>query len=178
MGDSSHIRRASRRMEIAFKIVFILIPVINALVWLFINGISDEMQKNILPHYVRLPLPAQARLLGFIVSMLPAGITMYGTWAVVRLFRLYEKGQIFREANVHCFRDISRALIIWCVVRLISDPLMSIALTLHHPPGQRMLSLGLRSMDITALLVGFALAVIAWVMEEGRKLQEELDLTV
>ena len=178
MGDSSHIRLASRRLEIVFMIVFISIPVMNALVWLFINGFPDGMQKNILPHYARLPLPVQARLLAFIVSMLPSGIAMYGAWTMVRLFRLYETGQIFREANVCCFRDISRALMIWCVARFISEPLMSIALTLHHPPGQRMLAIGLRSVDITALLVGFVLAVIAWVMEEGRKLQEEQDLTV
>lgn len=178
MGNSLHIKRASRRLEAVFKIVLILIPVINALVWLFINRLPDEAQNNILPHYVRLPLPAQARLLGFMVSMLPSGVAMYGSWAMVRLFRLYEAGQIFREANVRCFRDISRTLMIWCVVRFISDPLMSIALTLHHPPGQRMLVLSLRSADITALLVGFVMAVIAWAMEEGRKLREEQDLTV
>jgi hypothetical protein len=178
MGDSLHIKRASRRLEIVFRIVFILIPVINALVWLFINGLPDEMQKNIMPHYVRLPLPAQARLMGFLVSMLSCGVAMYGTWAVVRLMRLYEAGRIFSEANVRCFRDISRALIIWCGVRFVSDPLMSIVLTLHHPKGQRLLVLGINSMDVTALLVGFVLGVIAWVMEEGRKLREEADLTV
>lgn len=178
MTDSLRITRASRRLEIAFKIVFVLIPVVSALVWLFANELSDEMQKNILPHYARLPLPAQARAMGFFISMLPCGIAMYGTWALVRLFRLYERGQIFREANVRCFRDISRTLIIWSAVRFISSPLMSIALTLHHPKGQRLLVVGVHSVDITALLVGFVLGVIAWVMEEGRKLQEEQDLTI
>lgn len=178
MGDSSNIGRASRRLEIVFRIVFFLIPVINVLVWLFINVMPDEMQKNILPHYARLPLPAQARLMGFFASMIPAAIAMWGTWTLVRLFRLYETGQIFREANVRCFRDMSRVLMTWCVVRFISEPLMSVALTLHYPPGHRLLVLGLDSVDITALLVGFALAVIAWVMDEGRKLQEQEDLTI
>lgn len=178
MSDSLHIRRASHRLEIAFKIVFVLIPVINALVWLFINDLPNEMQKNILPHYARLPLPAQARLMGFFVSMLSCGIAMYGTWVLVRLLRLYETGRIFQEANVRCFRDISRALLVWCAVRFISDPLMSIALTLHHGKGQRLLVLGVSSMDVTALLIGLVLGVIAWVMEEGRKLQEEQDLTI
>lgn len=178
MGNSIHIKRAGRRLGIVFKVVFILIPAINAMVWLFINVIPNQMQNGILPNYAQLPLPAQARLMGFIVSMLPAAIAMYGTWTMVRLFRLYEMEQIFRKANVRCYRDISRALIIWCVARFISEPLMSIALTLHYPPGQRLLVLGLNSVDITALLVGLVLAVIAWVMDEGRKLQEEQDLTI
>ncbi len=178
MDKSSHISRASRRLRLVFSLVLILIPSINILVWVFINGMPDEMQKEVLPHYVRLPLPVQAQLMGFIITMLPSGIAMYGVHTLVRLFRLYETGQIFREANVRCFRDISRTLIIWCVARFLSDPLMSVALTLHHEPGRRLLVIGLRSMDITALLIGFILAVIAWVMEEGRKLQEEQDFTV
>lgn len=48
----------------------------------------------------------------------------------------------------------------------------------HPPPGQRYFSLEFGSADLTALLIGGVLAVIAWVMEEGRKLQEEQDLTI
>jgi hypothetical protein len=55
------------------------------------------------------------------------------------------------------------------------DPLMSVAITVHNPLGRHMLSIGLESPDVTALLVGAILAVITWVMEEGRKLQEEQD---
>ncbi|MEN6438616.1 MAG: DUF2975 domain-containing protein [Syntrophobacter sp.] len=178
MGNSSNISRASRRLRLVFTAVFFLIPIINALVWIFVNEMPDEMQKNILPHYARLPLPAEARLLGFIIVMIPSGIAMYGNWVLIRLFRLYEMGQIFSDLNVRCFRDISRILMVWCAAVFLTSPLLSIALTLHHPPGQRLLVIGLRSMDITALLVGFVLAVIAWVMEEGRKLQEEQDLTI
>lgn len=178
MNDSMHIKRASRRLRAVFMAVFVLIPVINALVWTFINVLPGEMQKNIMPHYVTLPLPVMAQFMGFVISMIPSSVAMYGVWTLVRLFGLYEKGQIFREPNVRCFRDLSRALMIWCAARFVSDPLMSVALTLHHPPGHRLLVIGLNSMDVTALLVGFVLAVVAWVMEEGRMLQEERDLTI
>jgi len=178
MGNSSNIGRASHRLRLVFTAVFLLIPIINALVWIFINEMPDEMQKNVLPHYARLPLPVQARLLGFIIVMIPSCIAMYGNWVLIRLFRLYEVGEIFSESTVRCFRDISRMLMVWCAAVFVTSPLLSVALTLHHPPGQRLLVVGVRSMDITALLVGFVLAVIAWVMEEGRKLREEQDLTI
>ncbi len=41
-----------------------------------------------------------------------------------------------------------------------------------------MLALSISSEDLNLLVLGGILAVIAWVMDEGRKLQEEADLTV
>ena len=161
-----------------FTIVLVLIPVVNASLWTFINDLPTAMQETILPVYVRIPLPASARVLGFIVALVPASVVMYGTVVLIRLFRLYETGQIFRPANVHCFRSLSRTLVAWCAANIVSGALMSMALTLHHPAGQRMISVGLGSPDITALLVGLVLGVIAWVMEEGSRLQEEQDYTV
>ena len=61
---------------------------------------------------------------------------------------------------------------------IIHRSLLSVALTLHNPPGQRIFTLDIGSPDLTALLLGNILAVIAWVMEEGRKLQEDQDFTV
>ncbi len=161
-----------------FTIVLVLIPVVNASLWAFINVLPGTMQEAVLPAFARIPLPGMARMLGFIVALVPASVIMYATVVLIRLFRLYEAGQIFRPANVHCFRSLSRTLVAWCAANIISGSLMSIALTLHHPPGQRMISVGLGSPDITALLVGLVLGVIAWVMEEGCKLQEDQDLTV
>lgn len=178
MNNALHIQRASRRLRRVFTAIMFAIPAISALIWIFINVLPDEMQKTILPHYARLPLPVSARAGGFVVSLIPASVAMYGTAILIQLFRLYEKGSIFRPENVSCFRRLSRALIWWCGVNIAAGPLMSLALTLHHPPGQRMIAVALGSPDITALLVGFVLAVIAWVMEEGRKLQEEQDYIV
>ena len=179
MDNAFHIQRTSRRLRIAFTVILILTPILCALAWIFVNEMTADMHEAMrLPHYARLPLPLWARVAGFVVSMLPACVAMYGIVVLIRLFRLYEKGQIFRPGNVRCYRSLSRALIWWCVANIVADPLMSIGLTLHHPPGQRMISIGLGSPDMTALLVGFVLAVIAWVMEEGCKLQEEQDYTV
>ena len=178
MNNAIHIQRASRRLRWVFTAILVMIPILCSLIWIFINVVPEGMKDLMLPRYARLPLPASTRAAGFIVSMLPASVAMYGTVVLIRLFRLYERGQIFRIGNVRCYRSLSRALMWWCAVKIVSWPLMSLALTLHHPPGQRILHIGLGSPDITALLVGFVLAVIAWVMEEGRKLQEEQDYIV
>jgi hypothetical protein len=136
------------------------------------------MQHELLPEFVRLPLPALSCLLGFIVSMIPGGISIYGLTILIRLFRLYHQGKIFHFDNVSCLQILSRVLIAVCFAGILTDTLMSLALTIHHREGERMLSIGMSSSDLIALIIGYILSIIARVMLEGCKLQQEQDLTV
>ena len=178
MRNRKRIQRASRRLRYLLLIIACTMPVINALMWLFMNTFPEIMYRNMLPYYVDVPLPVSARLMGFMVVMIPTGVAMLGAYYLMRLFQLYEQGHIFKLANVRCFRNLSRVLIAWFVAGIVHRSLLSVALTLHNPPGQRIITLELGSPDLTALLLGGILAVIAWVMEEGRKLQEDQELTV
>lgn len=176
--NRERIRRASRRLRYLLLVVFYSMPVINALVWLSMNSFPEDIYSNMLPHYVIMPLPVYTRILGFLVVMIPTGVAMAGLHYLMNLFKLYEKGEIFQPANVLCFRNLSWVLIWWFLAGVIHRSLLTLAITLHNPPGQRRISLDLSSADLTALLIGGVLAVIAWVMEEGRKLQEDQDLIV
>lgn len=178
MQNKIRIQRASRRLRYALLAVIFMMPVVNAMVWLFINQFPEIIHRKMLPYFVSIPLPESVRFMGFIVTMMPIGITILGAYHLMRLFQFYEQGSIFRAVNVRCFKKLSWVLIWWFVIGIVHKSLLSVALTLHNPPGQRMLTLELGSPDLTALLVGCVLAVIAWVMEEGRRLQEEQDLTV
>lgn len=178
MQNRERIQRASRRLRCLLLAIVCILPVVNALVWLFINSFPEIVYRKMLPYFVMLPLPVSARLMGFLVTMLPTGIAMFGAYYLMRLFHLYEQGQIFKLANVLCFRKLSRVLIWWFIIGIAHKSLLSVALTLHNPPGHRMITLEIGSPDLTALLLGGILAVIAWVMEEGRRLQEDQDFTI
>jgi len=177
--DNTHrIRRTSRFFIYLFRSLMVLAPLVLLAVWIFMNDFLPMMQHEMLPEFVRLPLPMSARVLGFCVTLIPLSLFLYANSILIRLFRLYEAGQIFSADNVSCFRRLSRVLMAWCLVGILSDPLFSVALTLHHPPGERILSIGLGSPDLTALLIGGILAVISWVMDEARTLKEEQALTI
>ena len=118
------------------------------------------------------------RLMGLVITMLPTGVAMWGAFHLMRLFRYYEQGLIFKLVNVQCFKKLSRVLIWWFAAGIVHRSLLGVALTLHNPPGQRVLAVDLGAPDLTALLLGIILAVIAWVMEEGRRLQKDQELTV
>jgi hypothetical protein len=178
MHNRERIQRTSGTMRRLLLVLICIMPAVNALVWVFINDFPEAMHRNILPYFVTVPLPVSAQAMGFVVCMIPTGIAMLGAYHLMRLFGLYEQGLIFRSANVRCFKSLSRVLIWWFAGGMVERTLMGIALTLHNPPGHRILTISLGSPDLTALLLGIILAIIAWVMEEGRKLQEDQDFTV
>jgi len=178
MQNKVRIQHASRKLRYVLMTAVCLMPVLNGLVWLLINQLPELVQDRLIPYFVTMPLPVSARMMGFAATMMPTGVAMLGAYHLMRLFRLYEQGDIFRSSNVRCFKNLSRVLVGWFVIGIIHRSLLSMVLTLHHPPGQRYITFELGSPDLTALLIGLALAIIAWVMDEGRKLQEEQDYTV
>ena len=118
------------------------------------------------------------RILAFCVSMIKGAVVMFGIRVLVDLFRLYENGLFFRAENVACFKKISRILIWWVIAGIIVTPLTTIILTMNNPPGEHALQISFQSADLTALIIGGILSVVAGVMEDGQRLQEELELTV
>ncbi len=103
---------------------------------------------------------------------------MYGIWTLIHLFRLYEAGIFFKAENVACFKKLSRILLWWVLAGLMVTPLTTLVLSMNNPPGGHVLQGSLQSADVTALVVGGVLSVIAGVMEDGRRLKDEMELVV
>jgi hypothetical protein len=80
---------------------------------------------------------------------------------LLRLFWLYWRGILFSAKNVNCIRLLGY----WLVVDWFIN---------YQMQGM------LRDMDLssTPVLVGFLIIFVAWIMDEGRKIQEEQELTV
>ena len=134
---------------------------------------NTEMFKVSLPHVPIHDLSDMARFMGFIVSLLPNAVIIYGIVKLRRLFSLYEKGMIFSKDNVGCFRGMGWALIVLVVAGTVSSTLLSVVLTFANPPGQRMFTVGIGSGDFTTLVLGLAVLLVSWAMDEGRRIAEE-----
>jgi Protein of unknown function (DUF2975) len=91
-------------------------------------------------------------------------------WYGYRLFRRYESGQLFSPANISLLRKIA-----WVTWLLAAETALSYALwNPKHP--QEDLSVG--GAFATIAFPGILIFFFAWIMDEGRKLQEEQELTV
>jgi hypothetical protein len=175
-GGLDRIKKASRRLRWFCTLLMILLPLGTAHFWMFPQSMPSLGHR--LPVPITPDVPSSSLFLGFLVSMVSVCV---GVWALSRLrklFALYEKGMIFHHENIKCLRGLGRAIIAWVIAAFVSYPLLSVILTYHRPQGQRLLSVGLSSSDIASLLAGCAVLVIAWVMEQGRHLQEEQALIV
>ncbi|MEF2145299.1 MAG: DUF2975 domain-containing protein [Desulfovibrionaceae bacterium] len=124
------------------------------------------------------PLTWVSRLLAFSACLLPMSATMVALYALVRLFSLYSRGEIFSRRNVQLIRWVGYALIARQIVDPFHQALLTLALTMNNPEGERLVSIGLSDSNITALLVGFVIVLISWVMDEGRKLKDEEALVI
>ena len=178
MQPSQRITRVSRRFRLLFTALIIALPIGYGLFWVFFNELSEIPKYSPLDHLVTRELTASDRLLGFLVTMIPAGVVLLCLFTLARLFRLYEAHEFFTANNVKCFRRLGHLLFVWVLARLIYDPLIAIALTYHNAPGSRQVMLTLDSADLPAVIVGGLLLVISWIMDEARKLQEDQAYTI
>lgn len=178
MSNLTRIQNLSHKFRSLFLLVLGMLPVIYAASWAFIDRMPDFSRATELPFAIDGTLPLQAKVLGFLASLLPMAIDMLGLWVLAKLFKLYAEGKIFTIENVYCYRKLGYLLLAAAITGPIHQSLLSIVLTLHNPPGQRMLSVSLSSSDFSRALMGGIVLLISWVMEEGRKLEDEQAFTV
>ncbi len=181
MNNIVKIRRASRKFRILFTILIIITPLLPVLVWLNYNYLPPVMKLQIFGnlHVGMIPvLPLHTRVMSVAVSLLPAGVTVAGLYYLIRLFGLYEQGKIFLRENVAYYRKLGFIIIYSMIASIVYSSLMTTVLTLDNPPGQRMISFGISSAEIARLVIGLIVLLVSWIMDIGREIQEEQQLTV
>jgi hypothetical protein len=110
--------------------------------------------------------------------MIPTGITMAIFFLLSRLFSLYSKGIIFESSNVALIKKIASLLLLKTLIGPIYEMAVTGAWTMNNPVGQRILRFSTQSVNLTAVITVLTVFVVAWVMAEGHKLQQEQQLIV
>jgi len=124
------------------------------------------------------PLLAHEKVLGFALSCAPMAIQLFILYSLIKLFRLFERGELFSLNTVHRMRNIGFALVIGQLIDPLYQFTMGIVLTLNNPPGHRFASITLDQTNIGVLLTALLVILISWIMSEGYKLREEQQLTI
>ena len=181
MDNMSRIRGVSRRFRYLFILLMIITPIVPVIIWMSYNnlslGVRDQLYRNL---YVT-PIPSMSlstRLLACLASLIPSVIAAIGFFHLNRLFGLYEQGRIFLRENVRYYRRLGYIIIFAMVGSRIYTTLASTIVTLNLPPGQRTLSVVFSSDDVAQLVIGMMVIVVSWIMDIGRELHEEQQLTV
>ena len=173
MENTLRITVVSRRLKMVCIGLICCLPVLCAIFWILFNKIYPMVPMIPLPVRVNHDVTAFPRLLAFLSDLVPLAVVILGLLRLKTLFSLYEKGQIFTKENVDCYRALGRILMLWVICDIVNRSLLGIALTLDNPPGTRLLVIGLDGGDFSGIFVGTVILIIAWVMDEARKIQED-----
>ncbi|MGE4423528.1 MAG: DUF2975 domain-containing protein [Pseudodesulfovibrio sp.] len=185
------IQRFAKVFRTIFIAAFVLSPVVMTVLWLsggellfgggwsttIIGLVRDNVSLDA-AHAPAFPLAWSQRWLGLAVGLIPLGATMLCLWWLVRLFGLFSAGEIFSGNTVKYIRRTGWTMLAGVALMPIHEALMTLVLTIHNPPGQRMITISLESGDIRDLLIAGIIILVSWIMDEGRKLRETDELTV
>jgi hypothetical protein len=122
-------------------------------------------------------------------------------WKMARLFDFYKRGLIFAAETIRCIKFLGLLCAVGWMLMSINHfllqkyPFPSTQSMLDHlktlPPGVTLREVSVThyqmgffsfdfgtGIDFGMLLIGVVIVLIAWIMDEGRKIQEEQELTV
>lgn len=107
------------------------------------------------------------------LSMAYVAIGLAGLYFLRRAFANFAKGQLFNYSNSRDLRRFAVLLFIQALAKPVHFSLSSVLLSMHHPAGQKLLSISVGSGEIKVI----ALAMILWVMSDllirGSQLEDE-----
>ncbi len=181
------IQRVSHYFRILFQLIFIVIPLVQIVGWSYaphdylfgidcFNVIPEEYRSHIMVSSFGL----DTKILGFMLDMVPASFSLLILYFLVRLFKLYEVGEIFSLANVGYLRKIGYALLISQLAHPFYEFAMGAVVTWPNPAGQhqRYAAVTIGTTNLGILIMGALVILVSWIMAEGYKLREEQQLTV
>ncbi len=177
MNNIENIQQISSKYILLLNALILAVPAGTLLYWLFFNSLSDGFLAE-LPVLPNEGLSSLQIILAVLVSFIPMSVGLYTLITLRILFTLYESGVIFSVENVTCFRRLGYALIAWVIANMLFTPLISLVLSFANAPGNRNLVMNFGIEDISTLIIGGVVLIVAWVMNEGHKLQDEQTYTV
>lgn len=167
----------SRILKYFLMIMMFAGPVYMVGHWIFINNFSYSMLQDY-AGVSNFTVGTNTQIYGAIATVLPASIMFFLLFYGFKLFRLYEQGKILTTKNVDCFRKIGYLLICKGITAFLMRPVYSIIFTMNNIPGKRSVSLSLSSEYISTIVGGLFIVVVAWVMDEAKKINDEIELTI
>lgn len=180
------IRRISWFFRVLFQVLLIVLPVLLFAAWIKSSGelviMGGLINLNYIPGAylgnILHTLSSSEKLLALSISCVPLLIQLYILFSLIKLFKLYENGEIFSINNVRYIRNIGYAVLMTQILDPIYQGAMGFVLTRYNPPGHRFASITLDQTNIRVILIALIVILISWIMAEGCKLREEQQLTV
>jgi len=124
----------------------------------------------------------------WLLSILGKILVCIWYWKLAQIFGFYERGLIFSSEIIRRIKFLGLLCAIQWMLGIVFHMLLSHFMSQEHlKPSAHVaadifrgnfFSFGFSDMDFGLLLAGVIIVLVAWIMDEGRKIQEEQELTV
>jgi hypothetical protein len=114
-----------------------------------------------------------SQVLAGLVLAIPVGVTLFGLFAVRRLFADFVRGDLLSERAARHLQVFATTVLLQAPLSLLTSAGLSAALSLGSPPGSRSIMVGFSSADCFALIVGGVLLAAVTVMREAARVADE-----
>ncbi|WP_256673924.1 DUF2975 domain-containing protein [Pseudomonas fluorescens] len=108
-----------------------------------------------------------------LVSSIPLIALASGLNHLRRLFQAFAREEYFSSSTAAHLGKVGRSVVLWVISSFIFTPILSILVTLHAPPGQRLLTISFTSADFVALFLAGCIALIARILARAGELDAE-----
>ena len=180
MQNLSRVKILSNWIYRVLSIGIVFIPVYYVSYWFLVNHIARPLVAVNTSATPITPYELSTEILaaGFISSLFPLTVLVFVLLNLRKIFLYYKDGVIFSFEHVVLFKRIAKLLFIWVLLSVAYESVKSVLFSLNNPVGERVLSVGFGSEELTVIVVAAFVYVIAWVMDEGRALAEENQMTI
>ena len=186
------IQKISYYLSLIFNIAIVMTPLFLIAQWIFIslkaahpsNPIIEILDQIIITPEGSIRLSTVewtplSQLLGFcadFIGTLPFFISLF---FFKKLFSHYTDGKIFTQENASIYRKLGLLYLVNALfIKLLSDALMTVAVTMNNLAGNRYLSISFGTTHVITLFYGVLILVISWIMQEASRLHDEEQLTI
>ena len=128
---------------------------------------------SVMPGLAVAEFTALDRIGGYVISMLPAAIGVWGFLNLARLFGRFAAGDLFDAENAVRLRRFAVSLLAVVPAKVVAHALLSVWLTRDMPPGSRQLQISVSSDDIVLFAIGLLMVALATVLREAAEIAEE-----
>ncbi|AOM39310.1 DUF2975 domain-containing protein [Xenorhabdus hominickii] len=164
--------------KLSLLIVFAVI-VMNVISWLKPKlvlekyGLELALTGRILSHFYEDTFSAWTLTGGILISTIPLLSLAGSFWAFYRLFGNYRKGDYFSKTTVKYLEYVGWGVILWSLLDIFCEPLLTLWLTMSAPVGERFISVSLTSGHFVAIFIAACMAIISRILYQACDIYEE-----
>ncbi|MBC8952472.1 DUF2975 domain-containing protein [Xenorhabdus sp. PB62.4] len=160
-------------------LIIIAVMVVNIFSWLEPQlilekyGLEISLTGRILSNFDHDALSTWKLTGGILISTIPLLSLSGSFWAFHRLFGNYRKGDYFSKRTVKYLEYAGWGVILWSVLDILCEPLLTLWLTMGAPVGERFFSLSLTSSHFVAIFISVCLAIISRILYQACDIYDE-----